>query len=333
MSTKLTQSRRGFFAATGAVLGSQLLPSSASAAPQQEVESFERNAIVYAFKIGEIEAWSISDGQFNMKQGLDLMYPESERDAMAKVLEEHAEPLDILPLYVNILVIRKGDDVIVFDAGFGLPEASWKGWLADGLEQIGIHPDEVTAGLLSHSHIDHLAGFVLDGKPFFKNAKVHLTPEEYAFWTADEPDFTYSRRDPARIPGMVKKIKEQLKALESVLVQTPAGTQLFDGMVTIEDGFGHTPGHAYFRIKDGSEELVHIADLAHHHLLMFDDPNWCIGFDHNPTPAIASRKRVFKELAENRSRAYGFHLAFPGLGNIMTTEKGGYRWNPERFVW
>ena len=69
----------------------------------------------------------------------------------------------------------------------------------------------------------------------------------------------------ARIQG---EIKEQLKALESVLVQTPAGTQLFDGMVTIEDGFGHTPGHAYFRIKDGSEELVHIADLAHHHLLM-----------------------------------------------------------------
>ncbi|MFC5050872.1 MBL fold metallo-hydrolase [Rubritalea spongiae] len=323
-----SHSRRNFIGLSSALLGAQLLSASAKAQGEKASAGLERNPTVYSFMIGDIEAWSISDGRFDLRAGLKLMYPEAERVEMLEVLERYSEPTDSIPLYVNILVIRKGKEVVVFDAGFGAP----RGWFYDGLKQIGIHPDEVTAGMLSHAHTDHLVGFVKNGEPYFKNAKIYVTPEELGFWTQSEPDFSMSRRDPKSIPRMVKTIKKQFKALENVLVEVKAGTELFDGLVRVENGFGHTPGHVYFRICSGEEELVHISDLAHHHLLMFDDPTWCIGFDHNPTLAVESRKRVFSELAEKRSRAYGFHLAYPGLGRILATEKG-YRWSAERFEW
>ena len=81
-----------------------------------------RNSWVYHFKIGELDAWSISDGYMKIRKGLSLMYPESERENMAQALKDHSDPLDHIPLYVNILVIKKGNEIALFDAGFGAPE-------------------------------------------------------------------------------------------------------------------------------------------------------------------------------------------------------------------
>jgi len=263
---------------------------------------------------------------------LKLMYPEEQRDAMKLALKINGEPEDRIPLYVNILVIRRGKDIVVFDAGFGLPEASWKGWFMDGLKQIGIDPDMVTACFLSHAHIDHIAGFLTDGKPTFKNAPVYVTPEEYRFWTSEKPDFSMSRRNPKAIPGMVKGIKKHFADLAAKIVEVKVGTVLLDGLVTVEDGFGHTPGHAYYSIKSAGVELIHIADLAHHHVLMFEDSDWVLAWDHNPKLAVQKRKTVFSDLSKSHARVYGFHLAFPGLGRIVKQGEG-FRWAAERAVW
>ena len=337
-------SRRGVLGAAGAAgafLGAQFLSSAVSHAAEKAAAAgagaseggvMQKNAIVYKFKIGDAEAWSISDAYFEVGKGLELMYPESERENMKNPLIETREILTKLPLYVNILLIRQGDHVIIFDAGFGLPEKNWKGWVFDGLKQIGIHPDDVTACFLSHAHTDHIAGFLTDGEPTFKNAPVYVTPEEYEFWTSDNPDFSTSRRDPKVIPRMVKTIKGHFANLKDKIKLVKPGTSFFDGLVTVEEGYGHTPGHAYFTIRSGEEELVHIADLAHHHLLMFESTEWVLAWDHNPVKALAKRKEVLTKLAKEHTRAYGFHLAFPGLGTVL--KKGeGFQWAPERFVW
>lgn len=334
----LPTSRRRFVASALAglpVLGaaapaSLMAQEPAGAKPQPPLF---RQPFVYRFNIGKIEAWSISDCDLAFREGLDLMHPVSEREAMRRTMIQHGESLDSIPLYVNLLVIRSGTEIALFDAGFGQVKNPRMGWLQDGLAAIGIRPDQVTAAFLSHSHADHLNGFVQDGKPVFPNAAFHLLPEELAFWRTPEPDFSKSRRDPNGIPGMIREVRSHFDSLAGVLQPVKDGTELLGGAVRIEAAPGHTAGHACFRIRSDGQELLHLMDLAHHHLLMFAKPEWNISFDHDPDLSILTRKKYWAEASAKHTRCYGFHLPWPGLGHIIQPAPNQYAWWAERWQW
>lgn len=326
-------SRRGFvgaalagMAALGVGAAPQAMASDAAAAP-----AF-RDPYIYRFRIGTLEAFSISDCNLGFREGLGLMWPEEARPKMKDEMERHGERLDSIPLYVNILVVRSGNEVAIFDAGFGKVNNPQMGWLYDGLAAIGISPEQVTAGFLSHAHSDHLNGFVRDGKPTFPNAQIYLLEDELAFWRKPEPDFSKSKRDKKAIPGMIKEVRSFFDILQDKLRPVKPGTEVLGGLVKIEAAPGHTDGHACFRIRSGNDELLHLMDLAHHHLLMFADPNWTIAFDHDPETAVVTRKKYWSEVAEKRTRCYAFHLPWPGLGHILQ-DGDKYRWWMERWSW
>jgi glyoxylase-like metal-dependent hydrolase (beta-lactamase superfamily II) len=327
-------SRRSFLGRSLISLGA--LAGTAGAVLAQEASSPAvppaRNPFVYHFKIGEIDAWSISDGHLLFKDPLNLMWPEEARPAMRTWLENHSERTDGIPLYINILVIRSGREIAIFDGGFGPRSNPDLGWVAAGLQQIGIAPNQITAAFLSHAHADHLGGFVLDGKPAFSNAAFHFLPEEHAFWHGEKPDFSKSKRNKAELPGMIHTIRSQFEILKPNSQPLKPGTQLLNGAVTIEAAPGHTAGHAIFRIRSGKEELLHLMDLAHHHGLMFHNPDWNIAFDHDPQQAIATRRRIFADAAARKTRCYGFHIPWPGLGRVLPLDSA-YLWSPERWSW
>lgn len=331
----LSSRRRFVTAALAGVpcLSRTLAPAQETASPAEAAQPSFRQPFVYRFNIGSLEAWSISDCDLAFREGLDLMHPVEEREAMRAEMLRHGESLDAIPLYVNLLVLRAGNEVALFDAGFGAVKNPRMGWLQDGLRMIGIRPDQVTAAFLSHAHADHLNGFVQEGKPAFPNAALHLLPEELAFWRAPTPDFSGSRRDPKGIPGMIREVRGHFDSLGSVLQPVAPGSKLFGGKVTIEAAPGHTAGHACFRIASDGEQLLHLMDLAHHHLLMFAKPEWNISFDHHPEQAIATRKRYWEETSLQRTRCYGFHLPWPGLGHITRVAPGQYSWWAERWRW
>ncbi len=322
-------SRRGFVGS--ALAGIAALTANSSGQAPEPAKSF-RDPFVYRFKIGEIEAFSISDCDLGFREGLDLMWPEEDRPTMKADMERHGERLEVLPLYVNILVIRSGKDVAVFDAGFGKGNNPKMGWLQEGLAAVGISPEQVTAGFLSHAHADHLNGFVQNGKPAFPNAKIYLLEEELAFWRGENPDFSKSKRNKEQLPGMIKQVRSHFDTLQANLVPVKDGAELLGGIVRVEAAPGHTNGHACFRIRSGKDELLHLMDLAHHHLLMFAWPEWFIAFDHDPATAVATRKKFWKDADDNYTRCYGFHLPWPGLGRVML-DGSGYRWWAERWSW
>jgi glyoxylase-like metal-dependent hydrolase (beta-lactamase superfamily II) len=322
-------SRRGFVGT--ALAGMAALTTRSGAQEPAEKKAF-RDPFVYRFKIGELEAFSISDCDLGLGEGLDLMWPQEERPKMKEEMLRHGERMGPLPLYVNILVVKSGKDVLLFDAGFGKGNNPKMGWLMEGLAAVGIAPDQVTAGFLSHAHADHLNGFVHQGKPAFPNSTLYLLEDELAFWRSPEPDFSKSKRNQAHIPGMIKEVRQHFDTLQPTLRPVKGGTQVLDGLVTIEAAPGHTDGHACLRIRSGNDELLHLMDLAHHHLLMFADPNWTIAFDHDPVVAVETRKKYWSEVTEKHTRCYGFHLPWPGLGHIVS-EGEGYRWAMEAWRW
>jgi glyoxylase-like metal-dependent hydrolase (beta-lactamase superfamily II) len=325
--------RRHFLGTASAALGAAALPRAlaADSAPAGKPKAIN-NPFVYKFHIGEIEAWSISDGHLLFGGGVNLMWPPDQRPAMIKDLEAHGERTDGIPLYVNVLLLRLGNEIVLCDAGNGIrPNNTNMGWLWDGLKSINITPDQVTKGILSHGHSDHIGGFAHAGKALFPNAAIHVLKEEIDFWRAPKPDFSKSHRGDD-IPGMIKNVRESLDVLQPNLQPNRSGDQLLNGAITIESAPGHTDGHCVLRIKNGKESLLHLMDLAHNHLLMFTDPNWFIEFDHHPALAVATRKAVFGKAAETRERCYGFHVPWPGLGHILP-KGAGFKWEQERISW
>ena len=326
-------SRRHFLHTSVAALGLSTLPRSL---PAQEAKPEPKpknhvNPYVYAFKIGAIEAWSIGDGHMLFNDRLDKMWPPERRETMKQDLVAHGERTDGIPLYVNVLVLRLGKEVALFDAGFGNRPNPNIGWLADGLRSIGIAPDRVTQSILSHGHSDHIGGFVSDGKPTFRNAAVHVMKAEVDFWRSARPDFSKShRRD--NVPNMIRDVRNALDVLKPNLQLHRDGDRILGGAVTFEAAPGHTDGHCALRIEDGKDSLVHFMDVAHHHLLMFTDPSWFIEFDHLPEVAVATRRALFGRLAASRERAYGFHLPWPGIGRVLP-EGTGFKWESERWSW
>jgi len=327
-------SRRHFIGGSLATLGLAALPrlGAADAVPPPAPKPKSHvNPFVYRFIIGAIEAWSISDGHMLFDDRVDKMWPPADRPKMLQDLTAHGERTDGIPLYVNVLVLRMGREVVLFDSGFGVRADPKIGWVADGLASIGITPDQVTHAILSHGHSDHIGGFVHQGKAIFPNAALHVMKAEVDFWRGPKPDFSKShRRD--NIPNMIRDVRNQLDVLQPNLQLHRDGDQILNGAITFEAAPGHTDGHCVLRVLSGRESLVHFMDLAHNHLLMFTDPAWFIEFDHDPEVAVATRKRVFGRLAGTNERAYGFHLPWPGLGRVLP--KGpGYKWEIERWSW
>lgn len=325
------------FGVAGAALGAGPVLSSPllGASPSKSSGKNNSNPWIYAFTIGDVEAWSISDGFLDIRAGLSIMYPESERGEMKDLLEKHLERTESLHMYINILVLRRDKEVIVFDAGFGIVDNPNRGWLIDGLETIGIQREDVTAAFLSHTHGDHIAGFIApDEKPMFPNAPIYTIPEEHHFWMQKTHDFSRTKRDPNNLVRMVETAQMRLELLKGQIEHTPAGTKLFGGLVTVEEAFGHSPGHAMYRIESGGETLLNITDIAHNDLLMFRNPSWVIGWDHDMGQAVQTRRKVFKQAAEQRTPIFGFHVPWPGLGAIVSRGSGeSYDWAPRRIFW
>jgi glyoxylase-like metal-dependent hydrolase (beta-lactamase superfamily II) len=329
----MNSSRRQFLGVAVTSAATVLVrPLSAAEGSAQPAPAKPRNPFVYAFKIGEMEAWSISDGHMLFRDGINLMWPEAARPAMLEDLKLRGERLDALPMYINVLVLRSGHEVAIFDAGFGRVSNRDLGWVAEGLAQIGIAPDAVTAAFLSHAHADHIGGFVTDGKPVFRNAALYILKAEVDFWRSPEPDFSKTKRPKGQLPGMIRDARNKFDILQPNLQLLKGGEVLLNGAVTVEAAPGHTAGHLICRVQSGEQSLLHFMDVAHHHSLMFTDPAWNIAFDHDPEQAVDTRKKLFARLAGTHERAYGFHLPWPGLGRVAA-RGSSYGWDAERWIW
>jgi len=48
---------------------------------------------------------------------------------------------------------------------------------------------------------------------------------------------------------------------------------------------------------------------------------------------VVTRKKVYAQAIAEKTRLYGFHLPWPGIGHLAEPVKDSYVWIPERFSW
>lgn len=310
--------RRNFIVGTGiaaagvALAPALTIPSVQAAAPQGTKQA----PGYYRTKVGSIEIVSLSDG--GMTLGDELMLKTDPATLAAAKEKYYIKAGKEFPAYVNGYVINTGKKVTLVDTG-AKGFAPTLGNLLSNLNESGISSEQVDEVVLTHAHPDHTNGLLNDaGARAYARAKVRLSEDELNFWFSDEQMAKYA--DKKMMFDLARKNLGPYK--EAGQIETfKLGADLGGGIHSLSLS-GHTPGHSGFRISDGKEQFLIWADLVHVPAVQFEHPDASIAFDIDPDTARATRNKIFSEVAADRLRVAGMHLAFPGIGHVAKSGNG-----------
>jgi len=279
----------------------------------------------YAVRVGEIDVIVVSDGVLPLPTA--MLAHNAEPAARAAWLDEMFLPQDAFDWALNVAIVRRGDQTILIDAGLGLdpdlhlPRA---GQLVKRLAAAGIDLAAVTDVVLTHMHMDHVGGLLVDGvrEQLRPDLRIHVAAAEVAFWEA--PDFSHTAM-PSGFPDALRATATRfVKEYGSYLRTFDDEHEVAPGVTVYRTG-GHTPGHSVVRLASNGDALTFAGDAVF--AVGFDQPDWHNGFEHDPEEAARVRIRLLRELAETGELLVATHLPFPSVGHVAI-DGDTFRWVP-----
>jgi glyoxylase-like metal-dependent hydrolase (beta-lactamase superfamily II) len=277
----------------------------------------------YALRVGEIDVLVISDGVFSLPA--TTMSTNADPAARAAWLKDMFLP-DTFDWALNTVVVRSGGRTILIDAGLGaeFPDFPRAGQLALRLEAAAVDLASVTDVVLTHMHMDHVGGLLVDGvrDRLRPDLRVHVAAAEVQFWAS--PDFSRASM-PSPIPDVLRSTATRfLNKYHSQLRPFEAEYEVAPGVVVTRTG-GHTAGHSVVRLASGGDRLMFAGDAVFP--VGFERPDWHNGFEHDPEEAVRVRVRLLRELAATGELLVATHLPFPSIGHVAVAGDV-FRWVP-----
>jgi glyoxylase-like metal-dependent hydrolase (beta-lactamase superfamily II) len=279
----------------------------------------------YAVQVGEIEVLVISDGVLPLPT--QMLGHNAEPAERAAWLDDMFLPPDAFDWSLNVVVARSGSQTILIDAGLGLdpdlnlPKA---GQLIKRLQSAGIDLGSVTDVVLTHMHMDHIGGLLVDGVKdrLRPDLRIHVAAAEIKFW--ESPDFSHAVMPPGFPDALRATAKRFANDYRSNLRPFDEECEVAPGVVATRTG-GHTPGHCVVRVTSGGDRLMFAGDAVF--AVGFEHPDWHNGFEHDPEEAARVRVRLLTELAATGTSLVATHLPFPSVGHVAV-DGDRFRWVP-----
>lgn len=279
----------------------------------------------YALRVGDIEVLVVSDGVLPLPTA--MLAHNAEPAVRAAWLEDMFLPPDAFDWPLNVVVARSSGRTILVDAGLGLdpdlhlPRA---GQLVKRLEAAGIDLASVTDVVLTHMHMDHIGGLLVDGVKgrLRPDLRIHVAAAEVKFWAS--PDFTRASMPPGFPEALRSAAKRFMNEYQNQLRLFDEEYEVAPGVVVSRTG-GHTPGHSVVRLASGDDRLTFAGDAVFP--VGFDQPEWHNGFEHDPEEAARVRVHLLRELAATGEQLVATHLPFPSVGRVAV-EGNAFRWVP-----
>lgn len=308
--------------------------SNAIAAPKEIPLNLEDDLSGYKkIKLGELDLFILTDG-FIHEKNLASFAPRGNVTELKSILRDNFRSDDYIDMAMNVLLVKTKNRLILMDTGMGIFADERTGFLLKSLKKAGFSPRDITDVFISHAHPDHIGGVVdKQNALIFPNAHIFISKIEYDFWMkASIKDFGNSElsRHPEMIGQIIPSIQNVLKAIKSKLKFYELDKTIYENF-SFQLAPGHTPGLTLVKISSGPENLLYIADLIHSDVVLFPHPDWGYFGDTDLDIAIASRKKLLKQLAETKSRAFSYHLPWPGLG-FTKPQNTAYEWIAESFM-
>jgi glyoxylase-like metal-dependent hydrolase (beta-lactamase superfamily II) len=279
----------------------------------------------YVQKVGNIDVMVISDGVLALPGA--MLGHNIDPAIRGAWLEHNFLPAEELEWALNVVVVRSGGRTILVDAGLGsdpnlnLPRA---GKLVQRLEAAGVDLTSVTDVVLTHLHMDHIGGLLVDGvrDRLRPDLEIHLSAAEAKFWAA--PDFSRVSMPPGFPDALRRTATRFLNEFDSQLRTFDTEYEVAPGLLVRRTG-GHTPGHSVVRMASGGDRLTFAGDAVFQ--VGFEHPDWYNGFEHDPEEATRVRVRLLRELAEKRESLVATHLSFPSVCHVAV-DGDVFRWVP-----
>ncbi|WP_334504438.1 MBL fold metallo-hydrolase [Bradyrhizobium sp. AZCC 1678] len=268
----------------------------------------------YALKVGDIDVLVVSDGVLPLPT--QMLGHNADPADRAAWLKDMFLPQDAFDWALNVVVVRSGGKTILIDAGLGsdpdlnLPRA---GQLIKRLEAAGIDLGSVTDLVLTHMHMDHIGGLLVEGvkERLRKDLRIHVAAAEVKFW--ESPDFSHTSMPQGFPDALRSAAKRFVSEYGSNLRTFDEEHEIAPGVVARRTG-GHTPGHSVVRVASGDDGLTFAGDAVF--TVGFEQPDWHNGFEHDPEEAARVRVRLLRELAKSGEMLVATHLPFPSIGRV-----------------
>lgn len=318
----MTMQRRAVFAAASMMLGSPMLLGARPARAQQAPAAPAQAPGFHRFQLGGWTVTTVFDGFF--ARPLEGFFRNAPLPEIQAASRDVYLPADRLVITFTVTFVQRGDILAVFDAGGGVtPAAATNGKMIANMAAAGIDPARVTHVIQSHFHGDHINGLLnAEGGRAFPNAQVFVPTTEWAWWS----DAGNETRSPESQRGNFANKARRFAPYEGRITQFQPGAEVIPG-VTSMAAYGHTPGHTIFRVADGSNQMIFLADVTNRPELMMARPDWQIVFDFDGDTASATRRRVLDMVATDRIRVTGYHFPFPASGHVAR-QGNGFRFVP-----
>ncbi len=314
-------------------LGSRRAAADPDPAPDAKTAAAADNPAdpeILQFRLGDLDAFVVHDGFLGLPSVQPMFAPEAKPEEIEELLKRNFLPPSRAALSLNVLVVKGKSGVMLFDSGAGHAFGPAMGHFLRGLARLGIRPGDVKTIFVTHAHSDHIGGLVNENnEPVFSSARIVAARKEVEFWTASAPDLSGVRITPEMKAQSLSGIQKVLGAVKGSFELKEPGR--VSPEVELIASPGHTPGHCYFLVSSGEEKLLVIGDAVHLHALQFPHPEWTMTYDTNPSQAIDTRRKLFKQASADRTLLLGYHMPFPGLGHVRT-DGPGYAWMPRPWV-
>ncbi|KRV79396.1 MBL fold metallo-hydrolase [Pseudomonas citronellolis] len=276
----------------------------------------------YALRVGEIDVLVVSDGVLPLPTA--TMSTNAEPAARAAWFKDMFLGPEAFDWALNVLVVRSGEQTILVDAGLGgqFPGFPRAGQFPRRLEAAGIDLASVTDVVITHMHMDHIGGLLVDEvkNRLRPDVRIHVAATEVAFWAA--PDFSLTSM-PAPVPDVLRATAGQfMEAYRDKLHTFEDEHEVAPGVVARLTG-GHTPGHSVVHVTSAGERLTFAGDALFP--VAFDHPDWHNGFEHDPEESVRVRVRLMQEAAASGELLVATHLPFPSVGRVAV-DGDAFRW-------
>jgi glyoxylase-like metal-dependent hydrolase (beta-lactamase superfamily II) len=206
-------------------------------------------------------------------------------------------------------VLRTGEDLIMFDTGFGDGGA-----LERELARLSLRPEDFTFVFNTHLHIDHMGGNLL-----FRNAKKVVSRQEYLYQKRFNQEFISADDKEAFIRGNYRTLTDEQVSRIADTVSSVHGNEFEERIARWEDSClfveddpplpgcvqiirtpGHTPFHLSFKIRGKEQAAVVPGDLIPSRRSFLEGKNSFIEVYTDRTQADMSMKRLRLSIRAHR---------------------------------
>lgn len=267
----------------------------------------------YALQIGDLEVMVVSDGVLPLPT--TTLATNADPVRRAEWLKGSFLPEAELDWPLNVLVVKSGDQTILVDAGLGgqFPGFPRAGQFPQRLQAAGIELSDVTDVVITHMHMDHVGGLLVDEvrEQLRPDLRIHVAAAEVEFWGS--PDFSHTVM-PEAVPPVLRATATRFMELYHDRFNIfEEEYEVAPGVLVWRTG-GHTPGHSVVRLSSGGQRLTFAGDAIFPP--GFDHPDWQNGFEHDPEESRHVRLRLLQEAATSGELFVATHLSFPSVGHV-----------------